>query len=72
MFAAPALVALQITLGIFTVLTLRAVPVAVAHFAGAAALWGLWSWSWFSTAGAGRATVVRPALAPVRGVHAVP
>jgi cytochrome c oxidase assembly protein subunit 15 len=39
---APLLVAGQITLGIFTVMTMRAVPLAVAHFAGAASLWALW------------------------------
>jgi heme A synthase len=40
--AAPALVAAQIVLGIFTVQTMRAVPLAVGHFAGAASLWALW------------------------------
>jgi len=39
---APVLVATQIVLGVYVVLTLRAVPVAVAHFAGAAGLWALW------------------------------
>jgi cytochrome c oxidase assembly protein subunit 15 len=39
---APLLVALQIGLGIYTVLTMRSVPVAVGHFAGAVALWALW------------------------------
>jgi heme A synthase len=39
---APLLVAAQILLGIYTVLTLRSVPVAVGHFAGACALWALW------------------------------
>jgi hypothetical protein len=38
---APLIAAAQVTLGIYTVLTMRAVPVAVAHFAGATALWGL-------------------------------
>jgi cytochrome c oxidase assembly protein subunit 15 len=49
MLAAPLLVAGQITLGIFTVLTFRSVPVAVAHFAGAAALWGVWASAWYLT-----------------------
>jgi heme a synthase len=40
---APVLVAGQIVLGIFVVLTMRSVPVAVAHFAGAASLWALWT-----------------------------
>lgn len=39
---APVLVATQIALGIYTVLTMRSVPVAVGHFAGAASLWALW------------------------------
>jgi heme A synthase len=50
MMAAPVLVAVQITLGIFTVLTMRSVPVAVAHFAGATALWALWIGAAFMTA----------------------
>lgn len=46
--AAPILVLAQIGLGIATVLTWRSVPVAVAHFAGAASLWALWisAWQW--------------------------
>ena len=47
---APVLVLGQITLGIFTVLTWRAVPLAVAHFAGAASLWALWMSAWLMTA----------------------
>jgi cytochrome c oxidase assembly protein subunit 15 len=39
---APVLVAAQIALGIYTVLTMRSVPVAVGHFAGAVGLWALW------------------------------
>jgi heme a synthase len=39
---APLLVAGQIALGIYTVLTFRSVPVAVGHFAGAVSLWALW------------------------------
>jgi heme A synthase len=46
---APVLVALQLALGVFTVLTLRAVPLAVGHFAGAAALWALWTSAWLLT-----------------------
>jgi cytochrome c oxidase assembly protein subunit 15 len=42
MIMAPLIAAAQVTLGIYTVLTMRAVPVAVAHFAGATALWGTW------------------------------
>ena len=39
---APLLVCAQVALGVFTVLTMRAVPLAVGHFAGATALWALW------------------------------
>ncbi|HEY5925703.1 MAG TPA: COX15/CtaA family protein [Kofleriaceae bacterium] len=39
---APLLVVAQIALGIYTVLTMRSVPVAVGHFAGAVSLWALW------------------------------
>lgn len=51
--AAPLVACAQVTLGIFTVLSLRAVPVAVGHFAGATALWGLWIGMWIMT-GSGR------------------
>jgi len=47
--AAPVLAGVQIALGALTVLTLRSVPVAVGHFAGAAALWGAWMSMWFLT-----------------------
>nr|HEX4313813.1 COX15/CtaA family protein [Kofleriaceae bacterium] len=47
---APVVVAGQVALGIVTVLTLRAVPVAVAHFAGAMTLWALWMSAWQLTA----------------------
>jgi heme A synthase len=46
---APALVLGQVALGVFTVLSLRAVPLAVGHFAGAAGLWALWMGSWLAT-----------------------
>jgi heme A synthase len=46
---APFLVAAQIALGVFTVLTVRAVPLAVGHFAGAASLWALWMSAWLMT-----------------------
>jgi heme a synthase len=39
---APLLVVAQVALGVLTVMTIRSVPVAVGHFAGAAALWALW------------------------------
>ena len=46
---APLLVVGQVLLGMFTVLTLRAVPLAVGHFAGAAGLWALWMSAWLLT-----------------------
>ena len=52
---APVLVAAQIGLGVATVLTLRAVPLAVGHFAGAASLWALWMSAWLMTRPRGRA-----------------
>ena len=39
---APVLVAGQVLLGAWTVLSMRAVPVAVGHFAGAMSLWAVW------------------------------
>lgn len=47
--AAPVLVVGQVVLGLYTVLTLRSVPVAVGHFAGATALWALWISAWLVT-----------------------
>ncbi|HEU4731011.1 MAG TPA: COX15/CtaA family protein [Kofleriaceae bacterium] len=47
--AAPVLVVAQLALGIATVLTMRAVPLAVGHFAGAAGLWALWMSAWLLT-----------------------
>lgn len=59
--AAPVLVVGQVVLGLYTVLTLRSVPVAVGHFAGATALWALWISAWLVTgrraAGAARAGI---------------
>jgi heme a synthase len=46
---APVLVVAQIVLGIYTVLTMRSVPVAVGHFAGAASLWALWMSAYLMT-----------------------
>ena len=46
---APVLVVAQLALGIFTVLSFRAVPLAVGHFAGAAGLWALWMSAWLLT-----------------------
>ncbi len=46
---APVLVGAQIALGIYTVLTMRSVPVAVGHFAGAASLWALWMCAFLMT-----------------------
>jgi heme A synthase len=46
---APLLVVAQVTFGVVTVLTMRSVPVAVGHFAGAASLWALWMSAWLLT-----------------------
>jgi cytochrome c oxidase assembly protein subunit 15 len=72
MLAAPVLVLAQVVLGIYVVLTFRSVPVAVAHFAGAASLWALWFSAWLMTGSRHRAAADHPELAPVPGVHAVP
>jgi len=47
--AAPVLVAAQVALGIATVMSMRQVPIAVGHFAGAAGLWALWMTMWLLT-----------------------
>jgi len=47
---APVLVLGQVALGVATVLSIRAVPVTVAHFAGATSLWALWLTAWLWTA----------------------
>jgi cytochrome c oxidase assembly protein subunit 15 len=46
---APVLVAGQVALGVYVVLSMRAVPVTVAHFAGATSLWALWMTAWLWT-----------------------
>jgi heme A synthase len=46
---APVLVVAQLALGVATVMTMRAVPLAVGHFAGAAGLWALWMSAWLMT-----------------------
>lgn len=43
---APLLVVGQIALGVATVLSMRSIPIAVAHFAGAESLWALWMSAW--------------------------
>ncbi|MGN6104131.1 MAG: COX15/CtaA family protein [Kofleriaceae bacterium] len=46
---APLLVVAQILLGMYTVMTMRSVPIAVGHFAGATGLWALWMSMWLAT-----------------------
>ena len=58
---APLLVCAQIALGIFTVMTMRSVPVAVGHFAGAASLWALWMSAWLMTARRQKVVEIAPA-----------
>jgi len=68
---APALVVAQLALGIYTVLTLRAVPLAVGHFAGAASLWALWMSAWLVTAPPRRAAAHAVAAHDVAALHPV-
>lgn len=65
---APVLVAGQIALGIWTVLSLREVPVAVAHFAGAMSLWALWMSAWLMTGPRVRAPKPMPVAPPMGGL----
>jgi len=48
--AAPVLVLAQVALGVATVMSMRQVPIAVGHFAGAAGLWAVWMGMWLVTA----------------------
>lgn len=57
---APVLVLAQVALGIYTVLSLRQVPIAVGHFAGAASLWALWISAWLIS---GKQMVAEPVRA---------
>jgi cytochrome c oxidase assembly protein subunit 15 len=58
---APLVVIGQVALGVQTVLTLRAVPLAVAHFAGAMTLWALWMSAWLVTGERSSAPALRGA-----------
>lgn len=75
---APVLVVGQVALGVYTVMTLRSVPVAVGHFAGATALWALWISAWLMTGrrashGAAADPASRePAPAPSLGMAVMP
>jgi heme a synthase len=62
--AVPALVSAQIAMGLWVIASLRAPPVAVAHFAGAIALWSLFVAMWWMTG------VPRTAALPRRELHA--
>ena len=68
---APALVVAQLALGMYTVLTLRAVPLAVGHFAGAASLWALWMSAWLVTAPRRRAVAHAVPAHDVPDLHPV-
>jgi heme A synthase len=65
---APVLVAGQIALGVLTVLTVRAVPLAVGHFAGAASLWALWMSAWLMTGKRSEAAISAPMPAVAEAV----
>jgi heme A synthase len=63
--AVPVVVLAQVTLGILVIATFRSVPIVVAHFGGAALLWGLHCAMWLRTGAAGpvpRQAVVSRAL----------
>ena len=47
---APLVVVSQVVLGVMTVMSMRYVPIAVGHFAGAATLWAMWMSMWLLTA----------------------
>src|SRR5262249_13075382 len=64
---APALVVAQVILGAYTVLTMRAVPLAVGHFGGAASLWALWMSAWLMT----RPRAAMPIDDEVQALHPV-
>lgn len=57
---APLLVVGQIALGVMTVLSLRYVPIAVGHFAGAAGLWAVWMSMWLTTGSRTRTSAGSP------------
>jgi heme A synthase len=67
---APPLVVAQIALGVLTVMSMRAVPLAVGHFAGAAALWALWMSAWLVTGRRASEAAPAPDLASMRLVRA--
>jgi cytochrome c oxidase assembly protein subunit 15 len=62
---APILVVTQVVLGIYTVLTMRSVPVAVGHFAGAASLWALWMYSFLLSRPTRRSVAIVEEPAPL-------
>jgi heme A synthase len=64
---APLLIVIQITLGVLTIMSFRATPVAVAHFAGAAALWTVFVGMWLITGNFARAESVEEPAAPSLG-----
>jgi heme A synthase len=69
---APVLVLAQVALGIYTVLTMRSVPVAVGHFAGAASLWALWMSAFLMTRSRKSAVALAEEPAPLPTAKALP
>ena len=63
--AAPVLVLAQVALGVATVMSMRQVPIAVGHFAGAAGLWAVWMGMWLISAPRVRARTVELETGPV-------
>jgi len=63
--AVPLVVVAQVTLGILVIAMFRSVPIVMAHFGGAALLWGLFSAMWLMTGGAeAAARRARPGATP--------
>ena len=62
--AAPIVVLAQVTLGILVIATYRSIPIVVAHFGGAALLWGLFTGMWWASAASEPAERRSPTASP--------
>ncbi len=69
---APLVVVSQVALGIMTVLSMRYVPLAVGHFAGAATLWAMWMGMWLMTAPRTTGALLEGVLPSARAVRRAP
>ncbi len=71
--AVPFAVGAQVTFGIFIILTYRSVPIVIAHFGGAAVLWGLFCAMWLMSGSKGPAPrAVRTRDARTAGAQLMP